>query len=232
MIGQFYIDGIDVYDTFKICINDGGLKELISYASLKSFDINDWPDEDGIEPDLSNPVLDSKSLTITFGCSDSSLTENFIVFLSDMSYHEFNFSFFSFSARLRLESQPDKETFGSIEAFSLSFADDFPLRNYVYQAPINGFVQNGFLLDDKKISDYGIFICDGYYDEVLKAPAVKKKLTINYSGKSGLIYDNSNVVYQSKECKLTCVLKANSLSDFGETIMLFYSILLDQMRGY
>lgn len=227
MIGKVYIDGIDIFEVYKIFVSDEGFNELISYASLKSFDINDWPEEDGIEPDLSNPVLDSKDLTITFRSLDSSLTENFILFLSDLSYHDFTFDIISYSSRLRLDSQPDKSTYLNFESFSLKFSDDFPLSNYTYLPPVNGIVQDGFYLDNNKFSDYGVYVCEGYYDEVLKIPSVKKRLILNFSQKSGLIYDNSEVKYQSKECKLTCVLKANNISDFWRN---YNAFLYDLIR--
>lgn len=214
MTGSLIIDGVDIFTEYGISITDGGYNGFIAHASLKEIDTNDWPEEDGIEADLSNPVLDTKEFSVSFGGIDYTKIETFFAFLSDGAYHEFEFSQIMSSKRLRLVSQPDKECIMPYESFSLKFADDFPLKGYTYLAPTGSVPQTGFEVDGKPLSDYGVMILDDSYDEITKIPPVKKNLTSSYRNISGINYDDYWVKYQSKDVNLKCLLQASSLTIF------------------
>ena len=64
---RLYIDGLDAFTNFGLLILSGGYNELLAYPPLKPVAYNDWQEEDGIEPDLSNPKLDTKTFSIRFG---------------------------------------------------------------------------------------------------------------------------------------------------------------------
>ena len=57
MRGELYIDGKDAYTDFGVWITEGGYDGLLPFPELVEPDRNDWPDEDGIEPDLEKPTL-------------------------------------------------------------------------------------------------------------------------------------------------------------------------------
>ena len=67
MSGKLYIDGYDVYKQYGVYVTDGGWNTLVAMPPLKDVEKNDWQDEDGIEADLSNPVLNTREVSITFG---------------------------------------------------------------------------------------------------------------------------------------------------------------------
>ena len=54
MSGRFYIDGKDAFTEYGIYVQEGGYNELVAFPPLKAVTSNDWQEEDGIEPDLSN----------------------------------------------------------------------------------------------------------------------------------------------------------------------------------
>ena len=66
MRGRLYIDSKDAYAEYGVFLTDQGLNEMIAYAPLKAVNFNDWQEQDGIEADLSNPVLDTKDGTMKF----------------------------------------------------------------------------------------------------------------------------------------------------------------------
>lgn len=226
MIGSLYIDGVDVFREYGVAIVDGGYNGLISAAELKKVDYTDWPEEDGIDPDLSNPLLDSKEFDVQFG-GDSERIESFLAFLSSVPYHDFDFVDIETSRRLRLVSQPNKETIHSMESFSLRFADDFPLHNYSYLAPISPCYQQGYAIDGKLFSDYGLVVLEGSDDEITKMPSVKKNLTCNAINKKGLEYDNFQVIYQHKDVALKCVIVAPSMELFWQN---YNALIFDLTR--
>ena len=65
MRGELYIDGKDAYTDFGVWITEGGYDGLLPFPELVEPDRNDWPDEDGIEPDLEKPTLKPRELNIT-----------------------------------------------------------------------------------------------------------------------------------------------------------------------
>lgn len=214
MIGNLFINGIDIFAEHGIFIAEGGYNGLISHANLKEINYNNWAEKDGIQPDLSNPKLDTKEFSILFGSTNSYKTENFIASLSENAYCDFDLKEIGVTRKLRILSQQNKNTVGSLEAFSLQFADDFPLNGYSYQAPVNPINQSGFNIDGKPLANYGIWVLEGSFDEIMKIPPVKKNLLINYRNFSGADYDNDRVIYEAKDVALNCALRASSINTF------------------
>ena len=58
------MDGVDVYATYGAFVVQDGYKGLVQWPALKEPDSNDWAEEDGIEVDLSAPVLDAKEVRL------------------------------------------------------------------------------------------------------------------------------------------------------------------------
>lgn len=233
MSGRLYIDGVNIYKEFGIFVADGGYTGLISPAGLKEIEYNDWPEMDGIEPDLSNPMLDSKDFSLPFYSVNNKKTEDFLAFLSEESYHSFEFLDIQKESSLRLLNQPGKETISRGESFSLKFADDFPMDGYTYLSPIGSINQSGFEIDNKPLSDYGVLLLAGSYDEIMKSPSVKKNLSHNYRNSKGLVYDNDSVVYQHKDVALKCLLVAANLNTFWRNFnALIYDLIRPNQRQF
>lgn len=215
MKGAFYIDGNDAYLGFGLMITRSGYDELLAYPSLKPVDFNDWPEEDGIEADLSAPVLDTKELSLTFAVIGRSKNGSFIEMLSDKSYHEFDLRDIGRKYTLRLVSQPELKLYTGGETFSLRFADDFPLKDYQYQPPVSQVRRiSGYKLDGRDLSEYGIVIEEGTRSELLKSPPVKRNLLQSPGTVSGAVYDGNFVVFQAKEAALKCVMCASDTEAF------------------
>lgn len=234
MNGTFYIDGIDAFAIYGVFVAWEGYKGIISRPQFKTIDTNDWPEIDGIETDLINPVLNTREFTINFGCVDTFVASDFIFRLSDKSYHIFEFPELNYEVKLRLVSQPSKEVFLNLESFSLQFADDFPFDNYDYEKPDNiGVSQLGYELDDIPFSDFGVWILEGSDDDIEKSPAVKKNLLVNVNNRKGAVYDGEKVVFQSKDVPLKCGMKAPDIETFWKNYnSLFYCLIRPGERQF
>jgi hypothetical protein len=228
MTGNLYIDGRDVYPLYGIYITDNGYKDLVAFPPLKSVESNNWADENGEEFDLSFPVLDSRELSINFAFrGNNNLFDAFIKLLSGSAYHDFNFSELGKTYRLRLVSQANMNKTSTLETFSLRFADDFPLFEYSYVAPQSNIVQQiGYKLDGRNLSEYGVYILQGSETEIQKISDVKKNLLQNIKSQSGAIYDGETVVFQTKEVKLNCLMRAKSRTEFWRN----YNALLYDLK--
>lgn len=228
MKGKLYIDGVDAYLHYGIFVEQYGYKALVQYPSLKDVQTNDWPEEDGIEADLSDPKLDTKQLSISFCRSWKYQIDELIDALSKTPYHTFRFEELGRSYRLRLVSQPNKNVLRNLEKFTLQFADDFPLSGYAYQIPVSvGVTQNMYDLDARSFADYGIWILQGSDAEIEKSPAVKKNLLVDLNGKNGVTYYGEKVVFEAKDVTLKCLLKAPDLPTFWRN---YDALLYDLIR--
>lgn len=235
MKGKFYINGVDAYVRYGVFVQQYGYKDLVQYPALKSVDSNSWPEEDGVEVDLSDPKLDTKQFNISF-CRDMRVTiDEFLDVLGKAVYNDFRFVELGHSYRLRLVSHPSKSMLRNLEKFSLQFADDFPLLDYIYREPILcGVSQNQYEIDGKSFSDYGVWLLDGSDAEIEKSPAVKKNLLVNLNRKDGAIYYGEEVVFEAKDVDMKCLLKAPNLSVFWQNYeaLLYDLVQPDEKKFY
>lgn len=229
MNGRLYIDGLDAFTTYGIYVMEGGYNELIAWAPLKEVDYNDWQEEDGIEADLSDPMLDTREVSINFAVP--SLMAGFINLLevlSDEAYHEFDCRSIGRTYKLRLTAQPNLDKVRDFGFVSLKFADDFPLEGYTYLAPQSSIAENDdYMLDNKPMSYWGVNVLRGTMAEVMKNPNVKTNLLRNIRTKSGATYDSKNVTYKSKDVKVKCLMRASSLTQLWRN---YDALLFDLTR--
>jgi hypothetical protein len=229
MTGNFYIDGSDAYALYHVFITENGYRDLAAFPSLKAVDFNDWPEEDGVDADLSAPVLDAKEPSINFAFHGHVARFGaFIELLSDGAYHTFDFTDIGKTYLLRMLSQPNMQKVHTLGIFSLRFSDDFPLPDYEYLAPQSGIItQQGYELDGRDLSEYGVYVLKGSDEEIIKSPAVKKNLLQNFKDTSGATYDGELVVFQAKDVKLNCLMRASTMGEFWRN---YNALLFDLVR--
>ena len=217
MRGELYIDGKDAYTDFGVWITEGGYDGLLPFPELVEPDRNDWPDEDGIEPDLEKPTLKTRELNITFvrsvdGRSAGALIEH----LSKSGYHLFRIPSLGREWSLRLIQSPAYEDWDTLEAFTIRFAEDRPVRPSSVAIPEGGgrYVPlSEYELDGVSLERYGVMVTEGR-DEIMRSPTVKTNLSRTVLDVDGRIYDTENVVFNSKEVTLKCCLIADSTAVF------------------
>ena len=55
MNNNLYIDDLNVLGRFGCRVTRGGYNDLLAFPAMKEPEKNDWPEEDRIEEDLSDP---------------------------------------------------------------------------------------------------------------------------------------------------------------------------------
>lgn len=233
MSGRLYIDGFDVYKQFGVYVPDGGWSSLIAFPPLKSYEQNDWAEEDGVEADLSAPVLNTREVSLTFAISGVfSRYNDFIELLSDGAYHVFDCAVIGRSYTLRLVSQSNREYAVTFGRETLRFADDFPFSGYTYKAPSSLMTANDdYLIDGVQTANYGLRVLQGSFAEVLKTAAVKQNMLRNIKTRTGAIYDAKNVIYKAKDVKLICLMRAETLTELWRNYdALLYNLIQPNER--
>lgn len=222
MIGKTFIDNDDLFLKYGLYITEGGYDSLLAFPPLKKIDTNDWQEEDGIEADLSTPTLDSREVTIPMTAGNGNDIAGFFAAISDGAYHVFNFAEIGQTYTLRLVLEVRRETVGSTITTALTFCDDFPLKDYTYQAPTDAGLPDGdYSLNGVNFADYGITALQGTSDEFKKTPQTKQNLTINLNNASGVYYDPELVTYKAKDIALKLLMAANSVEVFWQNYKAF-----------
>lgn len=232
MNGKLYIDGLDAFTAYGVFVQNGGYANLVQWPALKSVDTNDWPEDDGVDADLSDPKLASNEFQMSFCCVDYEKTILLFQTLTDGAYHTFDFSEIGITKELRLVSQPGTNMIKPLQIFSLQLADDEYLKDYDRQGPVRLTSETvGLEIDGVDLSEYGVRILSGTLDSILKAPAVKKNMSIDTDTNSGVIYENTNVSFQAKDVTLKCFLRTPSTEVFwGNYHALFFDLIQPHER--
>ena len=216
MKGVLYIDGVDVYSAYGVSVSDIAYADLACLPNLKTIAFNDWHEKNGIDPDLSFPVIAAHDVTIPFHIvGEYGNYTAFIAAISDGSYHSFNFASIGLTKELRLVRCEPPKSVADLSSFSLSFSDDSPMKGYVYQAPSSSVKPLGdFLLDGVDLANYGIRVLRGSMDSIKQHPDVKENLKRNISVSPGVIYDGTEVRYKSRTANVRCLMRAANAAEF------------------
>ena len=227
--GRLYIDGTDILAEFGVVVKEGGYAELLAYPPLKSVTTNDWQEEDGIEVDLSAPVLNTRELTINFiALNGIEGIGALAALLSDMSYHDFYHGQMGRRYRLRLVKQPNFQWSAELGFVAFRFADDFPLQGYEYKTPVSSVSPySDYGLDDRLMTEYGVRVLQGTLASIDKAPDVKPNLLRNIKTEQGALYDNASVTFKSKDVQLNCLMRADNMAEFWRN---YDALLFDLTR--
>ena len=236
MTGRLYIDGKDVYTEFGLGVSEGGYNDLVAFPPLKTVNNNDWQESDGIEADLSAPVLNIHEIAIKFIIwGDNVDLGSFVDLLSDKAYHTFHCRSIGRNCRLRLVSHTNLEWAIRLGFATFRFADDSPLDGYTYLSPVSSIPPTGdYGIDDKLLTDYGVRVLQGSLAAIDKSPDVKTNLLRNIGTQSGAIYDDVRVTYKSKDVKINCLMRAATMTEFwrNHDALLYDLVRSDERRLY
>lgn len=209
------IDGIDALATYGLRLGDNSLTSLIQWAELKDVYTNDWHEEDGVEPDLTNPVLDTRKCTLSFvGNTTTAQVDEFVALWSNGAYHTLTTTV-GFSYRLRLVSNDSLKWENGLCIVKLTFADDFPLDGYTFKRPSSLIAyDSNYIVDNIPLTAYGVNVLAGINSELLKIPEVKENLVQSFDNVPGVTYDNAGVRFKAREVRIPCLMRAATLEEF------------------
>lgn len=214
--GKLYIDGKDAFDRYGVFVEQYGYKALIQVPDFKKIESTEWDEYDGEEFDLTAPVLNTKSFSISFCIIDVVLAGNLFALLSDKAYHTFQFTDLGKSYKLRLLSNASLSSNIKLGKMSVNFSDDFPEipETEPYDESADDVFQRGFELDGIDFSRFGVFVLDGFNEKVLKAPNVRSNLTTDVKTEAGVDYDDEQVKYKTKDVALPLFIHTGNIEEF------------------
>lgn len=226
MTGKLLINGTDAYVKYGAFISQNGIKELFSFPALKEPAKNDWPEDNGLNVDLTAPVLDGRTLSIGFGSTKMFNYESFIRQFKIGGYTAFDIEGVGIR-KLRYVSQGNLRLLGYSGLFTLTFADDFPMDGYIYAAPSGGQGHAHYKIDGKPLSYYGIYLQKGSENELRKAADAKTNLTNSLKTSAGITYDVDQFFDKERNLKLNCILIAPDQTTFWKN---YHAFLYDLIQ--
>lgn len=220
---RIIVDGVDTFARFGVFVLETGLNDLLSYPPLKPVEANDWHEQEGIDADLSAPRLNGREVTIKIGATGElgapqtiAKLEAFLAFLRQSVYRVFRFAFLGGREyTLRLVGEPNLTIAQALGFVTLKFADDYPLKDYTYRAPISIVPRSyDYVIDGWTFTDYGARVTEGTLAEFARRADIKTGLTRNISTAHGVIGDALGAVRQkSKEVKMRLHFRTETLDD-------------------
>ena len=235
MKNKLFIDGHDAFIEYGVFVEQHGFKQLIQLAAFKKVDTTDWPEEDGVEVDLIEPKLDTRTLQIQFCITNTRYAEDLFDELSIGAYHTFEFREIKKTYRLRMTQNGAFSSFVKLGKMTLTFSDDFPVIPSGTHKPLDktGIRQIGFEVDGIDISQFGTYVLNGSEDSIRKAANTKDNLKISTKDVSGIFYDASAVNFKSKDVTLKFLIDAPDIDEFWERYNgLFAVVLQPETRNF
>lgn len=194
MINLVEIDGVNIKQEYNVTLAEDSYKAAIEWPEMKSVAGNDWQEANGYEPDLSNPLLESRDLTLKFNLKGSSADiDSFYAFLGQQPTREYYFPQIGWTVKLRLVSMPSVSYARTFHVLQVQFAADTPPTvGYVYEAPVSTLPENReYVIDDMPLSAYGLRVLQGTISSVIKGSDVKPLLVRKSSVINGAQYDEN-----------------------------------------
>lgn len=228
MKNKLLIDGRDAFVEYGIFVEQRGFKQLIQFPAFKKIDTTDWPEEDGVEPDLIDPKLDTRTLQIQFCITNVRYAEDLFDELSIGAYHTFQFNEIKKTYKLRMTQNDAFSSFVKLGKMTLTFADDFPEvpTGTHYALDKTDIRQIGFEIDGIDFSQFGAYVLTGSSDSIRKAANTKDNLKISTKDKAGVLYDASAVNFKTKDITLKLLIDAPDITEFWKRYNGLFAVIL------
>lgn len=214
--GRLLVDSVDLWDTYRATLLDGGLNDLLSWPAAKEVDVEAWAERDFVSADLSDIKLAAKDMTLKFGINGHPTDVRGIAdWLASSIYRTWDIASAERTVSLRYRGTSSVTVWPTLQLIGIDLSQDNPLGSYEYAAPVSHIEEAyDYSLDGNPLTDYGVRVLFGTLDSTASAGAVKELLRRDISTIDGVIYDGSGTNRRAEqEITLSCALIDTSLSN-------------------
>lgn len=234
---RLYIGVADVLEYSYVCTAFGGFDELIAFPPLKTPPANDWHEERGFDPDLSDPVLDTREVTLRLSATGQWDYEGTIGMLEVSPVIDVRATSIGRSWSLRFIAPTGG---ANASTFGLKFADDTPMQGYTYQPPnaekerewiLSTSRRDDFVITEspkRSFADYGARVLGDVVDEMERRNEVKTGLLRKFSTKPGAFYDKDALFFEKGgDRQVQLLMRADTLAELWRN---YDALLFDLIR--
>lgn len=234
---RLFFGGADVLEYTYVCTAFGGFDELIAFPPLKTPPANDWHEERGFDPDLSDPVLDTREVTLRLSATGQWDYDGTIGMLEESPVIDVRAPSIGRSWSLRFIAPTGG---ANASTFGLKFADDTPMQGYTYQPPnaekerewiLSTSRRDDFVITEspkRSFADYGARVLGDVVDEMERRNEVKTGLLRKFSTKPGAFYDKSAMFFEKGgDRQVQLLMRADTLAELWRN---YDALLFDLIR--
>ena len=234
---RLYIGVADVLEYSYVCTAFGGFDELIAFPPLKTPPANDWHEERGFDPDLSDPVLDTREVTLRLSATGQWDYEGTIGMLEVSPVIDVRAPSIGRSWSLRFIAPTGG---ANASTFGLKFADDTPMQGYTYQPPnaekerewiLSTSRRDDFVITEspkRSFADYGARVLGDVVDEMERRNEVKTGLLRKFSTKAGAFFDKGALFNEKGgDRSVQLLMRADTLAELWRN---YDALLADLIR--
>ena len=234
---RLYIGGADVLEYTDVCTAFGGFDELIAFPPLKTPPANDWHEERGFDPDLSDPVLDTREVTLRLSATGQWDYDGTIGMLEVSPVIDVRAPSIGRSWSLRFIAPTGG---ANASTFGLKFADDTPMQGYTYQPPnaekerewiLSTSRRDDFVITEspkRSFADYGARVLGDVVGEMDRRNEVKTGLLRKFSTKPGAFYDKGALFNEKGgDRSVQLLMRADTLAELWRN---YDALLADLIR--
>lgn len=184
--GRLFIDNADARETYGIFVVEGGYDDIVKWPNMKEPSFVNWPEEDGIEPDLLSTYLQPKgSIRLDVFCTTAPVgSDAFIAMLQSQSYHVFNFKEIGITIPLRYKAVRSREAYGNFEKLTLEMAFDYSFLDDI--TPYEGTKVYLTFNSKKLVFNQNLLVFTAYDEGQGSTVVIRKK-------KTGLLLDSEDL---------------------------------------
>lgn len=225
--GNLLIDGVDAFAQYGAYLSNGQLAPLLELPKLKTPTSTDWADLDGMEYDLTAPLLDSRTLSLKFHIRTPEGFYSLIEALQAGAYHTFNLPSITQTYTLRLTQTSNLSVAGNLITVSLTFSEDIPTAPTGSPSTSPLIPLTGVTLDNTDLAYYGSTPIEGIRSDVLTPLPIKEALKVTTCNTAGIaLYDSQTVTQKPITLTLPLYITAPTVTELIRRYHSFLAFLL------
>lgn len=199
LTGRLIIDGADAYTNYGVVLNN--YAQLIQWPQYKAVETNNWHEEDGLQADLSNPVLAGRTFSLSFSVrhlESNMRAQSLLAMLSEQVYHTLYFPLLNKTfENVRYVSNSNFATNEKWDTLTVTFAQDSVEKPDTsvpsdYTAP-----QLGYTIDDCDFGLFGCTVTKGTRASMWKYANAKENQKQESKYVGGITYDSADGIHLS-----------------------------------
>lgn len=225
-----YIDGVDVYAQYGAYLL--GCEGLFGWPELKATEVVVWPDDEGVDINLSQSCVASRKFEISFRVKDVKAVE-FLDFIFSTQAKVYDIPSLGINKALRLVGCSEISVIRKLGVVTLTLTNDKPLQEYKYIEPatsIKNEHHKGVLeIDGRDITTYGCVVLAGTTSAMNAYPSVGEVLAVDINGINGERVDSdAPLVKMGRDVTIHLLLRAKDMVEFWRN---YNALLYDLIRA-
>lgn len=213
MTGDISINHTDIYKFYGMWVVEDGYNEFVAWPSFKAISFVNWPESDGIDPDLTEPKLAPREFSLRVA-SYKSWKNGIGSFCADMraakGIASIDAGSIGRTCIARFKGVTRITTARGITYADIIFTENIPVQNE--GAIITELAYNDdYTIDGKPFSFFNTRILEGSLSSITGEHRTKPVMEVDAADTDGVILGAPLLTFEPYNATLRCLMTASSL---------------------